>query len=245
MLPWVLAGCSKADRRPQKAQARFCGCRFLKLIVLQHPRVRAHNLRIVSMTLSRRSFLGWLAAAVPASAIVRSAHAMALRDLAAVPPVLHALAEAVLPSELGASGIAAAVTDFQRWMAEYREGRELVHGYGTSLLERTGPTPATRWMRQLDALDTEARRSGARSFASLSIAKRQEIVRAALADAKATRLTAVVSAAHVASAILSHFYAGSTANDLCYQAHIGRQQCRPLAQSSRKPLPLAGRQIRR
>lgn len=193
------------------------------------------------MTLSRRSFVGWLAAALPASAIVRSAHAMALRDLAEKPPVLFALAEAVLPSELGARGIAAAVADFQGWMEGYREGRERVHGYGTSVLERTGPTPVTRWMRQLDALDTAARRSGARNFAALSIPRRQDIVRAALVDAKATRLTAVASAPHLASALLSHFYAGTVANDLCYQAQIGRQQCRPLGQSSRKPLPLAGR----
>ena len=30
----------------------------------------------------------------------------------------------------------------------------------------------------------------------------------------------------------------SAANDLCYEAKIGKQTCRPLANSTRKPLPL-------
>ncbi|MBC7673545.1 MAG: hypothetical protein H7247_14090 [Polaromonas sp.] len=189
--------------------------------------------------LSRRSFLGWLAAAVPASAIVRSAHALALHDLASGPATLRALGEVVLPSELSAAGIAAAVEDFQRWMTGYRENAELVHGYGTSLLSRSGPTPVTRWMRQLDSLDAAARRTGARSFAALSAPARETLVRDALGEAKVTRLGAVVSAPHVAAALLSHFYASSAANDLCYEVRIGRQQCRPLQQSSRRPLPLA------
>ena len=189
--------------------------------------------------ISRRSFLGWLAVAVPASAIVRSAHALALDELAAAPRTLQALGEAVLPSELGARGIAAAVTDFQSWISGYRENVELVHAYGTSALERTGPTPATRWMRQLDGLDAAARRMGARVFAALPVTKRQDIVRGVLKDAKATRLTDVAGAPHIATALLSHFYASSAANDLCYESSIGRQQCRPLGQASRRPLPLA------
>src|SRR3954468_14478788 len=106
-----------------------------------HPRVfallRPHH-RPSVMPLSRRAFLGTLAAALPAAALVRRAHAAAVDDLAASPRTLHALGEAVLPSELGAPGIRAAVTDFQRWIAGYRENAELLHGYGTSALEKSG-----------------------------------------------------------------------------------------------------------
>lgn len=190
--------------------------------------------------LSRRAFLGALAAAVPAAALVRRAHAAAVDDLAASPRTLHALGEAVLPSELGRAGTLAAVAGFQRWIAGYRENVELVHGYGTSALERSGPTPATRWAAQLDALDRTARAQGARSFAALPLDLRREIVRRDLETLKADRIGAVGRAPHVALALLAHWYDTPDATDRCYQAHIGKESCRPLAASARKPLPLAG-----
>ena len=190
--------------------------------------------------LSRRAFLGALAAAVPAAALVRRAHAAAVDDLAASPRSLHALGEAVLPSELGRAGTLAAVAGFQRWIAGYRENVELVHGYGTSALERSGPTPATRWAAQLDALDRTARAQGARSFAALPLDLRREIVRRDLEALKADRIGAVGRAPHVALALLAHWYDTPDATDRCYQARIGKESCRPLAASARKPLPLAG-----
>jgi hypothetical protein len=191
------------------------------------------------MPLNRRAFLARLAAAVPAAALVRHAHALAVDDLAASPRTMLALGEAVLPTELGTAGAAAAVRAFQQWIAGYREGAELVHGYGTSRLTYAGPTPATRWAAQLDALDALARKSGARTFADLAAARRRDIVRAELAALKADRLTGVGQAPHVAVALLAHWYGGADATDRCYEARIGRQQCRPLGTSPRRPLPLA------
>lgn len=190
--------------------------------------------------LSRRTFLATLATVLPAAALVRGAHAAAVDDLAASPRTLQALGEAVLPSELGPRGTAAAVADFQRWIAGYREDAELLHGYGTSALARSGPTPATAWMRQLDALDATARRARARSFAALPVERRREIVRAELASVKGDRLPPVGRAPHVALALLSHWFASVDATDRCYDARIIKENCRPLATSSRKPLPLAG-----
>jgi hypothetical protein len=46
-------------------------------------------------------------------------------------------------------------------------------------------------------------------------------------------------APHVALALLAYWYGTADATDRCYEAHIGRQNCRPLAGSARKPLPLA------
>jgi hypothetical protein len=190
--------------------------------------------------LNRRFFLATLATTLPAAVIVRRAHALAVDDLAASPRTLLAVGEAVLPSELGRAGIAAAVADFQRWIAGYREKAELVHGYGTSTLEWSGPTPATRWMSQLDALDATARRAGARSFAALPLEQRRTIVRAELDEMKADRIPAVGRAPHVALALLAHWYAGADATDLAYRARIAKLNCRPLATSARKPLPIAG-----
>ena len=189
--------------------------------------------------LSRRAFLGALAAAVPAAALVRRAHAAAVDDIAASPRTLHALGEAVLPSELGRTGTAAAVVAFQRWIAGYHENAELLHGYGTSTLERSGPTPATRWASQLDALDRTARAEGARSFAALPLEQRREIVRGELAAVKGDGLPSVGRAPHVALALLAHWYDTPDATDRCYEARIGKESCRPLATSARRPLPLA------
>jgi hypothetical protein len=190
--------------------------------------------------LTRRTFLTTLAAALPVAALVRGAHAASVDDLAADPHRLNALGEAVLPSELGRAGVAAAVADFQRWIAGYRKNAELLHGYGTSTLARSGPTPATRWMTQLDALDAAARRSGARSFAALPLERRRTLVRSELDAVKGDRMPPVGRAPHVALALLSHWYAGADASDRCYEARIGKESCRPLATSGRKPLPLAG-----
>ena len=190
--------------------------------------------------LSRRAFLGSLAAAVPMAAIARRAHAAAIHELAASSETLHALGLAILPSELGAAGTASAVNAFQRWISGYREHAELLHGYGTSALAYAGPTPATRWATQLDALDRAARRSGAQSFATLPLEQRRAMVRAELDTLKFSNMPAVGQAPHVALALLSHWYGSSDATDRCYRASIGKQQCRPLATSARVPLPLAG-----
>jgi len=190
-------------------------------------------------SLSRRAFVGALAAVIPSATFIRSAHAAAVDDIAVDTRTMLALGEAVLPSALGGPEIAKFVTRFQRWIAGYREGAELVHGYGTSMLERTGPTPATRWAKQLDALEAEARKQYGKAFALLTVAERRTLVQTDLDAIKAARIPAVVQAPHVALALLAHFYGSREANDLCYDAVIGRESCRPLATTSRKPLPLA------
>lgn len=191
--------------------------------------------------LTRRTFLTAIAAALPAEAFIRLAHAAAVDDLAGLSPKMQALGEAVLPAELGRARIAAIVDQFQRWITGYREHAELVHGYGTSKLEWTGPTPATRWATQLDELDRAAARDHGRPFASVPIVQRQALVSSALTFFKEERIPPVGRCPHVALALLAHFYASDAATDLCYDAQIMRENCRPLAMSSRKPLPLAKR----
>jgi hypothetical protein len=180
---------------------------------------------------TRRAFLGTLAAAIPAAVLVRKAHAAAVDELAVDRRTLHALAQAVLPSELPSAQLAATVAGFQSWIAGYRENVEMLHGYGTSALERSRATPATRWAAQLDALG--------RSFADAPLVERQRIVQRELDALKADRIPSLARAPHVALAVLAHFYGSAQATDLCYEAAIGKQNCRPLAASSRKPLPLA------
>jgi len=193
--------------------------------------------------ISRRAFLAWAASSIPAAALVRRAHAASVAALAtnaAPAATLRALGDVVLPSELGADGRSRVVDSLRNWMAGYREHVELTHGYGTSRIRYSGPTPVTRWTSQLDALDAAARKQGGASFASLPTERREKLVRAALAGVRVDRLPAVGDADHVAVALLAHFYASPAATDLCYGVAIGRESCRPLGQSARQPLPLHG-----
>jgi gluconate 2-dehydrogenase subunit 3-like protein len=188
--------------------------------------------------LSRRHFLASLAAALPLSAIVRRAHAAAVVHLESDPATLDALAEAVLPSSLGRAATRRAAEAFRAWSAGYRENAELVHGYGTSRLRSTGPTPVTRWAAQLDDLDARARNEHQRAFRELAVAERTHVVRSALAGQRLDRMPSVATADHVAVALIAHFYESPAALDLCYGARIGRETCRPLSAQTRKPLPL-------
>jgi hypothetical protein len=176
----------------------------------------------------RRQFLGWMAGFIPAVAIVRGAHRLSIAELNAAPETLDALGLAILPKELGEAQILRVVAAFRAWLDGYRENAELLHAYGASRLTCSGPTPATRWIAQLDQLG--------KSFASLSIGERQAIVRSALGGERNVSLGSPERANHVAIGLLSFFYASSAATDLCYEAAIGKNTCRPLARSPERPI---------
>src|SRR5262245_5418351 len=96
---------------------------------------------------------------------------------------IRALAEVVLPSELGAEVRQTVVTGFLAWVRDYRADADMGHGYGFTRLRRTAPGPAARYGPQLQALD-QAARGRATHFAELSVAERRPIVEAAIASAK-------------------------------------------------------------
>jgi hypothetical protein len=186
--------------------------------------------------LTRRGFLVWAAGAVPVAIFVRAAHAASIAHLAAAPETLDALGEAILPSELGRAERARVVAGFRRWMDGYRENAELLHAYGGSRLRLTGATPATRWGKQLDELDAATRASDGKAFSALPVGRRQAVVRPLLAAERAGMPASPDGATHVAAGLLAFFYSSALATDLCYEVAIGKNQCRPLAQSSRRPL---------
>jgi hypothetical protein len=152
--------------------------------------------------------------------------------------LLDALGDAVLPAELGADGVARAVGEFQRWMNAYEPAAEANHGYGTGRIERLPADPRPQWRSQLAALDADARRTGS-SFGALPRERRQALIRAGVQTERGDALPDPLLARHVALALLAHFYDSPAATDLCYDAQIGRQQCRPLAAQRQQPVPLA------
>src|SRR5262249_53616520 len=153
-------------------------------------------------TLSRRRFLASLAGAFPVAVIVRRAHAAAVAHVAADPATLDALADTVLPSAaLGKAALMKEVDAFRKWGAEYREGAEINHGYGTSRLRSLGPTPMTRWSTQLDELDAAAKAKHQKAFHELAGDDRADLVRAALQGQRLDRIPAIGDASHVALAL--------------------------------------------
>lgn len=157
---------------------------------------------------------------------------------------IRPLAESVLPSELGAAGVARAANAFAAWIAGYREGEELVHPYGSDRISATGPSPAARWADQLGALEDAARSAHQSSFAALKVDARAALVRSALGSVNVpARVPQPIAAPHVALAVIAHFLASADATNLAYERVIDPRKCRPLADSPKEPVPLrrAGR----
>jgi hypothetical protein len=185
------------------------------------------------LALSRRRFLAWLSTTVPVILVARRADALAANWLAEDEATMRALAQAVLPSYLGKDGAAGVARDFQRWIENYRENAELVHGYGTSALRFSRPSPRAKWAAQIETLRLS-------EFKDKPVDQRREVVTLLLSTERLERMPDIVTAPHVAVGLIAFFYASSEAADVCYQARIGRETCRALATASRKPLPLAG-----
>ena len=135
---------------------------------------------------------------------------------------LRALAEIVLPSELGPDGIHRVADDFARWVREYRPGAELDHGYGVTRIRFKPASPLPLYLKQLDELR----------------GRDKDAVIAALETAKITTLPQSPDGRHVAAVLMAFYFRGSDANDLCYRAAIGRDQCRGLAGSDQPPARL-------
>ena len=175
----------------------------------------------------------------------------ALKSLGAVPflrfeqpddrAVLDALAEVVLPAEADRKG---AVTAFSQWIANYKESADTDHGYGNTRVRTTGPSPARNYAAQIAALDAAAKAKGAAGFVAATVDQRRIIVETAIGDAKVDRLPPRPTGAHIAADLMGHYFNSAEASDLCYRAAIGRDACRGLAGSDKKPAPLAPRPSR-
>ena len=192
-----------------------------------------------STATSRRTVLAWLAAVVPATTGFRYAIPWLRRLERLDDTLLLALATAILPSELGPDGARRVADGLQKWVAGYRPGAELNHGYGSARIRTTGADPSTRWALQLRSLETDARRVHSAGFASLSADQRRALVRTQFVAERATAIPGdTASAGHVALALLAFFYGSPEATDLCYEASITPTACRPLQQVTQRPLPL-------
>ncbi len=188
--------------------------------------------------MKRRVLLQWLVSGAAALPLLRvdlqadelsAGHVFVLRDVAST----------VLPSAIGAKGQNEAVDNFLRWLRDYKEGVPLAHGYGEPRLVRTGPSPAPGYGTQLTALQQAASDRGGR-FGVLTLGDRRTILDAAFKTAGIQNLPGRPDGKHVVADLMAHYFRGSAANDLCYNARIGRNTYRAIRVTTVRPLPLNG-----
>ncbi len=130
-------------------------------------------------------------------------------------PALNALAALVLPSTVEPTRVAA---DFAAWVRNYRAGADLEHGYGFPRFRSKPALPVANYIQQLDALgSTPSREAVARALANVP------------------SLPPSPTGAHIVTDLMSFYFHSSAANDECYRANIGRDQCRGLAGSDQPP----------
>ena len=153
--------------------------------------------------------------------------------------VLRDVAATVLPSSIGATGHNDAIDNFLRWIREYKEGAALSHGYGEPRLVKSGPSPAPGYSKQIIALQQAAQTRGGR-FGALPIEVRRELLDAAFKAADVRNLPGRPDGKHVVADLMAHYFRSSGANDLCYNARIGRNTYRAIRVTTVRPQPLNG-----
>ena len=151
--------------------------------------------------------------------------------------VLRDVAATVLPSAIGRKAQDEAVDNFLRWIQDYREGVPLTHGYGEPRLEKSGPSPAPGYAKQITALQAAAQARGAR-FGALALEDRRAVLDEAFKAADVRNLSGRPDGKHVVADLMSHYFRSSAANDLCYNARIGRQTYRAVRVTTVRPQPL-------
>jgi len=151
--------------------------------------------------------------------------------------MLHDISPTVLPSSLGAERVREMTDKFVAWTRGYREGVAMSHGYGHPRLQKTGASPVPGYVRQLAALDADARAKGGR-WSALDLETRRALLDRAFTNANVRVLPPRPLGQHVVADLMAFYFRSSEANDVCYSALIQREVCRPIAVTIRKPAAL-------
>jgi hypothetical protein len=143
---------------------------------------------------------------------------------------LEALAFVTLPASLGREIILAETKRFETWVKDYRPGADTDHGYGHTRVVPLPASPAPLYLEQLESLKPD--------LTSGDPERALAAVIASLEKAGVKDLTPYGRGRHVASDLMSRYFLGDRANDLCYEAAIQRHECRGLKNSNLAPPPL-------
>ncbi len=199
----------------------------------------------------RRTFLKRAAGALPGAAIAGSigvgswvpggepgsAVDGAVTESALDSVLLRAVADVALPATaLDREGVADAVEGFLMWVDGFEPAAELDHPYLTGELRYGSPHPGPRWAAQLEAMDLESRRRSGKSLTDLTAEECRDVVETAVGGGESGNLPGNPALAdHVAVGLLAWFYGTSQANDLCYDAEVGRHLCRGIQSLPQEP----------
>lgn len=153
---------------------------------------------------------------------------------------LRAVAEAVLPEQLGTDGRERAVTAFERWSDGLEPVAELSHPYLVPETRYSGPDPRPGWAAQLQGLEKECRARHETTLADLDMAGRRQMLARGVGQA-GPGLGSPANANHIAVALVAHFFASPVATDMCYRRTIAKQQCRGLEGAPAEPEVLDAR----
>jgi hypothetical protein len=192
----------------------------------------------------RRTVLKSLAAAVAAPGAAALAHQAGATTFSPTEiETLNAIADVVLPEEIGADARRRAVTVFVSWFTNYRQGADMGHGYGASTLRApSGPSPFSRYAAQFSTLEAAAKARGGQTFRALPVADRRTVVEQFLNEPQAVnRLPASPTGANLVADLMGSYFTSANALDVCYGVQILRDSCRALDGSEAAPLPLRRR----
>lgn len=145
---------------------------------------------------------------------------------------LKELAATVLPESLGRAVTDAVASQFSDWLQDYRAGAEMQTGYGLTRIRYKPASPAAVYLSQLDNLAL-----GALSFTGLN-SRRSQIAQV-LRAAEVESLPTYPDGRHIASDLMAFYFQSSEANDLAYQANVGKDKCRGLRNSGGIPEALS------
>jgi hypothetical protein len=126
------------------------------------------------------------------------------------------------------------VGDFVQWLTSYRSGAERSWGYGHPRKSGTPAIDPATYEAQLTAIAGRAR-AGAGELSTLPLDVRGAMAGAALDAANLRGLPGTPDGRHVLADLMSFFFNSSAANDLVYNARIGRTTCRGLAGANSHP----------
>lgn len=147
---------------------------------------------------------------------------------------LKELAATVLPSSLGRAKTDAIAAQFIQWVRDYRPGAAMSPGYGSPRIRYKGPSPAPDYQAQLGQL-------GYGALAAKDIKARLNQLSEYLKKENIADITAVPEGKNVVVDLMSFYFYSSPANDLVYEAAVGKDTCRTLKNSESAPAPLGGR----
>jgi hypothetical protein len=146
-------------------------------------------------------------------------------------PALMELAATVLPESLGREKTDAVALQFVRWVQEYRASAEMQTGYGTTRVRYKPASPAPRYLDQLKQLASGP-------LAQNDLGARRAKIAETLRSARILDLPMVPDGGHIAVDLMAFYFQSPVANDLAYEAEIGKDQCRTLKNSGSIPASL-------